>query len=886
MKTFLLLILTVISSLSLAQSPQTIDADCLRIQDGVCIDKNELGYIDGVTSNVQTQINGLISDTAYDATTWNGVTAVAPSKNAVRDQIEAMLTIISGNVSDTAYNATSWDGVTTIAPSKNAVRDQVETLVTSIATKQATLTNSAGLAAALSDETGTGAAVMAVSPALTGTPTVPTAALDTNTTQAASTAYVKTQIAGDTTVVHTTGNESVAGTKTYTGKTVASSTANGFHPCPTMTQTQRDAVSSPANGDCVHNSTTNKLNVYNSGTTLWEEAGSSTGSGGTDYISNDDAEANTSGWSCYADAAAATPVDGTGGSPATAIAVSASSPLSGAQSFVITKSTTQGEGCSYAFTIDSAYKAKTLRISFPYETTSLVDGSFRVYIYDVTNSRLIDVDTRDINANTFGQFIGSFQTSSDSVSYRLIIHGADTTAGSLKFDKGDPVTLGPQTLVKGPVLTNWQSYTPTFVGFGTVSPIEVQYRRVGDTLEIYGQFTSGTTTGVTATMSLPAGLSISTPMTNAQAGGWLVRATSSGTSKGSTVILDTGSPTVVRFSDPGYLGTGTTSGLGAALGTAFPSSERYSIRVAVPIAGWSSSQTLSEDGGTKQIVAQGYLNGAQSGITDKVVPFDTKIEDTASMCNFTTGVCTIPESGDYDATSNAQLLNLDGATDANINLRKNGSAVAQNFCYRLASGGTSTAACNVAKTISFSKGDTFDVYIDGDASFDIVSNIARTTFTLAKRSSPQTLAGGETVAVSALQSSGTSLPSTGSTDISWDSTKSYETHTGSISGTTFSAPASGKYKSCTRLKLSSASWTSGNSYSMSVFKNGSVFKYLEDSQISATASLELNLSGCTDLYLSKGDALKINVSHNRTGGAVTISASTTQNYWDIVKVGN
>src|SRR5205085_9811319 len=29
--------------------------------------------------------------------------------------------------SDTAYNATSWDGVTTIAPSKNAVRDELET---------------------------------------------------------------------------------------------------------------------------------------------------------------------------------------------------------------------------------------------------------------------------------------------------------------------------------------------------------------------------------------------------------------------------------------------------------------------------------------------------------------------------------------------------------------------------------------------------------------------------------------------------------------------------------------------------------------------------------------------------------------------------------------
>ncbi len=33
-----------------------------------------------------------------------------------------------GSVSDTAYNATTWDAVTTVAPSKNAVRDKFEAL--------------------------------------------------------------------------------------------------------------------------------------------------------------------------------------------------------------------------------------------------------------------------------------------------------------------------------------------------------------------------------------------------------------------------------------------------------------------------------------------------------------------------------------------------------------------------------------------------------------------------------------------------------------------------------------------------------------------------------------------------------------------------------------
>lgn len=62
-----------------------------------------------------------VSDLAYNATTWDGVTNVAPSQNAVRDKIQAM-------VSDTAYGV-GWNGVTDVAPSQNAVYDKIETVV-------------------------------------------------------------------------------------------------------------------------------------------------------------------------------------------------------------------------------------------------------------------------------------------------------------------------------------------------------------------------------------------------------------------------------------------------------------------------------------------------------------------------------------------------------------------------------------------------------------------------------------------------------------------------------------------------------------------------------------------------------------------------------------
>lgn len=49
------------------------------------------------------------------------------------------------------------------------------------------------------------------------------------------------------------------------------SVVKGSKPCPLMTQTQRDAIGSPLNGQCIYNTTTSKLNVYNG--TVWKAAG-------------------------------------------------------------------------------------------------------------------------------------------------------------------------------------------------------------------------------------------------------------------------------------------------------------------------------------------------------------------------------------------------------------------------------------------------------------------------------------------------------------------------------------------------------------------------------------------------------------------------------------
>ncbi len=63
-------------------------------------------------SATDAAIAAVISDTAYNSGTWNGVTTIAPSKNAVRDQFEALSAVYQ----PLAANLTTWAGV---APSAN-----------------------------------------------------------------------------------------------------------------------------------------------------------------------------------------------------------------------------------------------------------------------------------------------------------------------------------------------------------------------------------------------------------------------------------------------------------------------------------------------------------------------------------------------------------------------------------------------------------------------------------------------------------------------------------------------------------------------------------------------------------------------------------------------
>lgn len=63
-----------------------------------------------VVGDTLGQSSGSVSDTAYDATSWNGDTTTAPSKNAVRDKFETL--IIGTHVQAYDADLTTWAGIT------------------------------------------------------------------------------------------------------------------------------------------------------------------------------------------------------------------------------------------------------------------------------------------------------------------------------------------------------------------------------------------------------------------------------------------------------------------------------------------------------------------------------------------------------------------------------------------------------------------------------------------------------------------------------------------------------------------------------------------------------------------------------------------------------
>jgi hypothetical protein len=313
--------------------------------------------------------------------------------------------------------------------------------------------------------------------------------------------------------------------------------------------------------------------------------------------------AGASKWNAYKDTAAATPADGTGGSP-TVInnAVLATGTLRRTRSWLISKTgNAQGEGYSQDFTLDAADKSMVIGLSFDYLAGSAYTaGDLAVYLYDVTNSALITPTQYAIP-----QGAGTFQASwaaTTSTSYRIIFHCAASNVTTTNWTMGlDNIQVAPKNVVIGPGISDWQGYTPTFsAGFGTPTNVSFFWRRVGDSISVQGTLTTGTVAASLGSISLPSNVTIGTVSitnTTSNAGPQVGSYVQTSSQSAGSLVTATGSSNNVVYIAGFWANSsgGTTLLIPQNCTTILSGNQILSVIFTVPVANWSSNITFANN---------------------------------------------------------------------------------------------------------------------------------------------------------------------------------------------------------------------------------------------------------------------------------------------------
>lgn len=637
------------------------------------------------------------------------------------------------------------------------------------------------------------------------------------------------------------------------------------------------------------------------GTPTW-----STAPGVINYLAaNPDAELDTTGWATYADAAGTSPVDGTGGAPSATWTRTTSSPLRGTGSFLLTKDAAnrQGNGSSYAFSIDSADQAKVMQISFDFIVASgtfvagtpTTDSDVTVWIYDVTNAVVIQPSSYKLFSNsstTSDKFIANFQTASNSTSYRLILHIGSTSASAytLKFDN---FAVGPTSYVYGTPITDWQSYTPT--GSWTLnSPVYTgKWRRVGDMMEVQADVTlSNTPTSAALTINLPSGYTIDSNKLTTTGSNALLgqgRVLDGGVATYRAYVAYSSSTAIAVLVDNASATYSTLASVTQAVPITFGNTDGVQVWFSAPITGWSSSTQLSSDVGDGRIVAAKFSKSTdQTGVNPNASAVKLTFNqidgtvDTTGSFNTSTSTYTVPVSGYYEVGGKLQIASTNVLNDLyQIRVYVDGSNSQQvaearpPVATRFSMNGTSI--------VYLRAGQTLDWYLWGNgnnsASTLTVSGGATESYGIVKRlAGNQTIAATETIAARYTSASGQSIAP--SSDVVFvPTTKVIDTH-GAFNTSTgdFTAPAAGLYIMSAMITFTDYAGSDGAPIYMKAA--GALGPFSP----TTTATSKWSASVWRLVRLTAGQAVNFSISQF-TAGSKSLVTDGNYNYIDIVRIG-
>jgi C1q domain len=522
-------------------------------------------------------------------------------------------------------------------------------------------------------------------------------------------------------------------------------------------------------------------------------------------------EKNVNGWSAYADAAGTRPVDGTGGSPTITCTRSTTSPITGDGSLIVTKDAAnrQGQGCAAQFTIGNEMKSKIAQIEIDYRVVSgtfaagsnTTDSDLIVYIYDVTNSTLIEptsIKFLTSSTTTPDKMITNFQTSATGTTYNLILHEATTSASAFVLML-DNFKVTASRYVYGTPITDWVAWTPTGSWSANTTYTGLKRRVGGDGEYKVKLAITGAVTAANLTINLPSGEVIDTNRvtdTTANAN-W---------NYGQVTMLDTGTATFVG----GISYNNTTSfqiralsasatyvqDVGAVTNTVpatWANGDIISIDYKAPIAGWSSNLQVSDGFNTAEI---SFVVNVTTTAASASTPFiyTTVVSNKGGGYNVANGKFTAPTQGTYFFRATSYT----------------GSTLAEPVCYLNSTAYIRGPAQKDSSTPSIvtcmavmNANDTMEIRPNGAAT--ATGDLTLNSFSGFKISSPQNIV--QTEAVSVLY---TGTP-TGTIANAFNTmtfpTKVWDSHNAYASGT-FTVPKTTFYNICAQ-STQSATYTAG-----------------------------------------------------------------------------
>lgn len=582
---------------------------------------------------------------------------------------------------------------------------------------------------------------------------------------------------------------------------------------------------------------------------------------GQNFVVNPGAENNVEDLVAYADAAGTRPVDGTGGSPNITVTRTTTNALDGVASYLITKDAAnrQGQGASITFSVPAylVNQPEVINISFKYKVASGTfafggdgtDGDLIVYIYDVTNSALIEpVDFKLLGD---GKVSTSFQTAYGASSYRLILHVSSTStqAWTLEVDK---LVVGPvggsikPNVVAAKYLNAGASYTVS-----TTQPFQYN-TKVYDTA---GLVTTGSSWKVTAPVSGIYECSIMQYMGSATT----IHLYVNGTIVNAISDLTTGY-TTSTFSQ--YLKAGEYLDIRTGSSTTQPNDVNTSFTVKLIESSQesggsrvistkaqraSSNQTISTTAATKiqfnsvALADQGYdKNGAFDAGNNRIVA---------------------QESGLYQVKASILTSGVTSGTTVTLTIYKNGSAY---FAKAVDSAGTAQSVVDIFDEIPLNAGDYIELYIASpDGSYDIAASGGSFLIVTKVGASGGVLDSQSKIYLKYVDNSGTGITAN-TTNIPFI-TKVVDSH-GAWNGSQFTAPRSGWYDFTGAIQTVSASGSITYSYI-----NGTIDASLMVSGVGAPIK---PMAG--GAYLKAGDVLSF-----RTDATETLTSGATFHHIEI-----